>query len=140
MQSVRVYAEVPLQQDWDEIVERLVFAMNNSQDTTRKETPFFLVHRWEAQSTLKAMASSLKRGFGSQSDALTWSRDVNHQQEIELKLAKEYQAVGKSRRESEHNNALSRQVKASLPRPRVNENSEDCPQNAEDTSEPIVAC
>ncbi|GMF48453.1 unnamed protein product [Phytophthora fragariaefolia] len=56
MQSVRVYAEDPLQQDWDKIVERLVFAINNSQDTTRKETPFYLVHGWDAQSTLKAMA------------------------------------------------------------------------------------
>ncbi|GMF17172.1 unnamed protein product [Phytophthora fragariaefolia] len=70
MQSVRVCAEDPLQQDWDEIVERLVFAINNSQDTTRKETPFYLVHGWDAQSTLKAMASSLKRGFGRQSEAL----------------------------------------------------------------------
>ncbi|GMF49698.1 unnamed protein product [Phytophthora fragariaefolia] len=35
IQSVRVYAEDPLQQDWDEIVERLVFAINASMDTTR---------------------------------------------------------------------------------------------------------
>ncbi|GMF45681.1 unnamed protein product [Phytophthora fragariaefolia] len=70
MQSVRVDAEDLLQQDWDEIVERLVFATNNSQDTTRKETPFYLVHGWDAQSTLKAMASYLKGGFGKQSDAL----------------------------------------------------------------------
>ncbi|GMF26854.1 unnamed protein product [Phytophthora fragariaefolia] len=88
MQSVRVYAEDPLQQDWDEIVGRLVFAINNSQDTTRKETPFYLVHGWDAQSTLKAMASSLKRGFGRQSDALAWRREVNRQQEIALKMAK----------------------------------------------------
>ncbi|GMF18241.1 unnamed protein product [Phytophthora fragariaefolia] len=70
MQSVRVYAEDPLQRDLDEIVERLVFAINNSQDTTRKDIPFYLVHGWDAQSTLKAMASSLTRGFGRQSDAL----------------------------------------------------------------------
>ncbi|KAG3054431.1 hypothetical protein PI125_g25862 [Phytophthora idaei] len=44
MTSVRVYAEDPLQQDWDELVERLIFAINNSLDTTRKETPFYLVH------------------------------------------------------------------------------------------------
>ncbi|OWY96656.1 reverse transcriptase, partial [Phytophthora megakarya] len=44
MQSVRVYAEDPLQQDWDEIAEKLIFAINNSMDTTRKETPFYLVH------------------------------------------------------------------------------------------------
>ncbi|GMF53029.1 unnamed protein product [Phytophthora fragariaefolia] len=108
MQSVRVYAEDPLQQDWDEIVERLVFAINNSQDTTRKETPFYLVHGWGAQSTLKAMASSLKGGFGRQSDALAWRREVSRQQEIALKMAKEYQAVEKARRASEYNDSLSR--------------------------------
>ncbi|GMF59939.1 unnamed protein product [Phytophthora fragariaefolia] len=93
MQSVRVYDKDPLQQDWDEIVERLVFAINNSQDTTRKETPFYLVHGWDARSTLKAMASSLKRGFGRPSDALAWRREVNRQQEIALEMAKEYQAI-----------------------------------------------
>ncbi|KAE9275128.1 hypothetical protein PF008_g29424 [Phytophthora fragariae] len=77
MQSVRMYAEDPLQQDWDEITEKLIFAINNSQDGTRKETPFYLVHGWDAQSTLKAMSSSLKRGSGRQSDALAWRREVN---------------------------------------------------------------
>ncbi|GMG18127.1 unnamed protein product [Phytophthora fragariaefolia] len=108
MQSVRVYAVDPLQQDWDEVVERLVFAINNSQDTTWKDTPFYLVHGWDAQSTRKAMASSLKRGFGRQSDALAWKREVNRQQEITLKMAKE-----------------------------VNESSEGNPENAEDTSTPV---
>ncbi|GMF47882.1 unnamed protein product [Phytophthora fragariaefolia] len=93
MQSVRAYAEDPLQQDWDEIVERLVSAINNSQDTTRKETPFYLLHGWDAQSTLKAMASSLKGGLGKQSDALAWRREVNRQQEIALKIAKEFYPV-----------------------------------------------
>ncbi|GMF49733.1 unnamed protein product [Phytophthora fragariaefolia] len=137
MQSVRVYAEDPLQQDWDEIVERLVIAINNSQDTTRKETPFYLVHGWDAQSTLRAMASSLKGGFGRQSDALAWRREVNREQEIALKMAKEYQAVEKARRASEHNDSLSRQEKASLPRLRVNESSEGDPEDAEDTSTPV---
>ncbi|KAG3069721.1 hypothetical protein PI124_g22309 [Phytophthora idaei] len=69
MTSVGVYAEDPLQQDWDEIAEKLVFVINTSQDSTRKETPFNLVHGWDAQSTLRAMTSSLKRGSGRQSDA-----------------------------------------------------------------------
>ncbi|GMF43567.1 unnamed protein product [Phytophthora fragariaefolia] len=133
-----ILAESPLRitpsSNWDEIVERLVFAINNSQDTTRKETPFYLVHGWDAQSTLKAMASSLKRGLGEQSDALAWRREVNRQQEIALKMAKEYQAVEKARRASEHNDSLSRQEKASLPRRRVNESSEGNPDGAEDTS------
>ncbi|GMF33630.1 unnamed protein product [Phytophthora fragariaefolia] len=127
------YAEEPLQQDWDEIVERLVFAIKNSQDTTRKETRFYLVHGWDAQSTLKAMASSLKGGFGRQSDALAWRWEVNRQQAIALKTANEYQAVEKERRASEHNDSLSRQEKAPLPRLRVNESSEGNPGDAEDT-------
>ncbi|OWZ13983.1 LOW QUALITY PROTEIN: reverse transcriptase [Phytophthora megakarya] len=52
MQSVRVYAEDLQQQDWDEIAEKLIFAINNSMDTKRKETPVFLVHGWDAQSKL----------------------------------------------------------------------------------------
>ncbi|GMF24295.1 unnamed protein product [Phytophthora fragariaefolia] len=137
MQSVRVYDEDPHQQEWDEIVERLVFAINNSQDTTRKESPFYLVHGWDEQSTLKAMASSLKRGFGRQSDALAWRREVNRQQEKALNMAKEYQAVEMARRANEHSDSLSRQEKASLPRPRVNENSEDNPEDAGDASAPV---
>ncbi|OWZ18552.1 LOW QUALITY PROTEIN: hypothetical protein PHMEG_0007346 [Phytophthora megakarya] len=57
MQSVK--------QDWDESVEHLVFAINISKDTTRKETPFYLVHGWDAQSTLKAMTTSLGQGKGN---------------------------------------------------------------------------
>ncbi|GMF35569.1 unnamed protein product [Phytophthora fragariaefolia] len=49
LQSVRVYGEEPLQKDLDETVERQFFAINNSLDTTRKETPIYLVHVWDAQ-------------------------------------------------------------------------------------------
>ncbi|GMF15165.1 unnamed protein product [Phytophthora fragariaefolia] len=52
-------------------------------------------------------------------------------------MAKEYQAVEKAGRASEHNDSLSRQEKASLLRSRVNENSEDSPEDAEDTSAPV---
>ncbi|KAG2763475.1 hypothetical protein PC129_g22079 [Phytophthora cactorum] len=116
MTSVRVYAEDPLQQDWDEIAEKLVFAINTSQDTTRKETPFYLVHGWDTQTTLRAMTSSLKRGSGRQSDALAWRRDVNRQHEVALIMAKDYQAAEKKRRTKEHNEALSRLDKVSVPR------------------------
>ncbi|ETL97494.1 hypothetical protein L917_05251, partial [Phytophthora nicotianae] len=115
MQSVKVYVEDPLQQDWDEIAERMVFAINNSYDATRKETPFFLVHGWDAWSTLHAMTSSLRRGSGKQSDALAWRRGVNRQHEIALEMAKEYQAAEKERRAREHNDALSRKEKAAVP-------------------------
>ncbi|OWZ00787.1 LOW QUALITY PROTEIN: hypothetical protein PHMEG_00027949 [Phytophthora megakarya] len=93
MQSVRVYAEDPLQQDWDEI--KLIFAINNSMDTTRKET-FFPRPR-------------MGRSVYTQGDvlyALACRREVNRQQEIALKMAKEYQATEKARRAKKHNETL----------------------------------
>ncbi|KAG3212116.1 hypothetical protein PC129_g16921 [Phytophthora cactorum] len=114
MASVRVYVEDPLQQDWDELVERLIFAINNSMDTTRKETPFYLVHGWDARFTLRAMSTSMRRGFGKQSDARAWRREASRQQEIALTMAKEYQASEKEKRAKKHNDALSRMEKASL--------------------------
>ncbi|KAE9225571.1 hypothetical protein PF002_g14358 [Phytophthora fragariae] len=115
IQSVRVYAEEPLQQDWDEIVEKLIFAINNSHDSTRKDTPFYLVHGWDARSTLRAMSSSVKRGVGRQSDALAWRREANRQQEIALGMAKEYQATEKARRAQKHDESLSRAERATVP-------------------------
>ncbi|KAG3057060.1 hypothetical protein PI125_g25460 [Phytophthora idaei] len=113
MASVRVCAEDPLQQDWGELVERLIFAINNSMDTTRKETPFYLVRGWDARSTLRAMAS-MGRGLGRQSDARAWRREASRQQEIALAMTKEYQASEKKKRAKKHNDALSRMERSSL--------------------------
>ncbi|KAE9018763.1 hypothetical protein PR001_g14044 [Phytophthora rubi] len=115
IQSVRVYAEDPLQQDWDEIVVKLIFAINNSHDSTRKDTPFYLVHGWDARSTLRAMSSSLKQGVGRQFDALAWRREANRQQEIALGMAEEYQTTEKARRAQKHNESLSRAERATVP-------------------------
>ncbi|POM58109.1 Hypothetical protein PHPALM_37291 [Phytophthora palmivora] len=43
IQTVRVYVEDPLQADWDDISKKMVYAINNSRDSTRQETPFYLV-------------------------------------------------------------------------------------------------
>ncbi|OWZ01031.1 hypothetical protein PHMEG_00027656 [Phytophthora megakarya] len=72
MQSVRVHAEDPLQQDWDEIAEKLIFE-NNLMDSTRKETH-----------------------FSSSTDGTHRThREMNRQQEIVLEMAKEHQATEK---------------------------------------------
>ncbi|OWY92804.1 hypothetical protein PHMEG_00038041 [Phytophthora megakarya] len=116
MQSVKVYVEDPLQQDWDEIAERLAFAINNSHDMTRKETSFYLVHGWGAHTTLRAMTTSLKRGVGKQTEALSWRREINRQQQIALEMAKEYQAAEKARRARIHNEKLSRKEQTAIPK------------------------
>ncbi|GMF46778.1 unnamed protein product [Phytophthora fragariaefolia] len=89
IQTVRAYVEDPLQADWDDIAEKMVHAINNSRDTTRRETPFYHVHGWDAQSTLKSMTSTIKRDPANSADAAQWRREANRQQEIALQLAKE---------------------------------------------------
>ncbi|GMF18416.1 unnamed protein product [Phytophthora fragariaefolia] len=115
--------------------ERLVKPVMQPVRVHHSERDTLLSDAW--MGLLKAMASSLKRGFGRQSHALAWRREVNRQQEIALMMVKEYQAVEKARRASEHNDSLSKQEKASLPRLRVNKSSEGNPEDAEDTRTPV---
>ncbi|OWY99005.1 hypothetical protein PHMEG_00030074 [Phytophthora megakarya] len=130
MQSVKVYAEDLLQQDWDEIAEHLAFAINNSMDTTRKETPFYLVHGWDASSTMKEMTTSRRHGIPKQSEALAWRREGNRQQEVAWRMAQEYQHTEKSRRPRRHNDASSKKEIASL----QNEKAEDSTRQDDENS------
>lgn len=54
------------QQDWDEYAERLTFALNTAQDRARKETPFYLVHGWDAKKTLEATIPTVVIDAGTQ--------------------------------------------------------------------------
>ncbi|KAE8980835.1 hypothetical protein PR001_g24180, partial [Phytophthora rubi] len=118
IQTVRAYVEDPLQADWDDIAEKLVHAINNSRDSTRRETPLYLVHGWDARSTLKAMTVSVKQGHHGQSDstgAKEWRRESNRQREVALRLAAEFQLKEIARRAKEHNEALSRVERRAIP-------------------------
>ncbi|GMF44013.1 unnamed protein product [Phytophthora fragariaefolia] len=42
------------QRDWDEYAERLTFALNTARDRVRSDTPFYLAHGWDPQTTLEA--------------------------------------------------------------------------------------
>ena len=61
--AIKMYVSEVDQGDWDAYAERLTFALNTAQDRVRKETPFYLVHGWDARSTLEATIplSSTKR-------------------------------------------------------------------------------
>ncbi|OWZ02092.1 hypothetical protein PHMEG_00026406 [Phytophthora megakarya] len=41
--------------DWDDHADWLMFALNTSFDATRLDTPFYLVHGWDAQGTVSSM-------------------------------------------------------------------------------------
>ncbi|POM66564.1 Hypothetical protein PHPALM_17556 [Phytophthora palmivora] len=55
VRSIRAYIAEADQGDWDDHEERLMFALNTSFDATRLDTPFFLVHGWDAYGTVSAM-------------------------------------------------------------------------------------
>ncbi|GMF31693.1 unnamed protein product [Phytophthora fragariaefolia] len=132
VQTVNVYVEDSLQQDWDDIAEIMTHAINNSMAATRKETPFYLVHGWDAQSTLKAMTSSLKLGDGSLTDGAAWRRETYRQHEVALAMAKQYQATEKDRRAKEHNEDLGKLERMAVP---VDERS-DPTEVGDPTSDP----
>ncbi|POM71380.1 Reverse transcriptase [Phytophthora palmivora] len=55
VRSIRAYIAEADQSDWVDHAERLMFALNTSFDATRLDTPFFLVHDWDAHGTVSAM-------------------------------------------------------------------------------------
>ncbi|GMF22025.1 unnamed protein product [Phytophthora fragariaefolia] len=55
VRGILAYTVEADQSDWDDHAERLMFALNTSFDATRLDTPFYLVHGWDAQGTLSAM-------------------------------------------------------------------------------------
>ncbi|GMF44516.1 unnamed protein product [Phytophthora fragariaefolia] len=143
IQTVRAYVEYHLQADWDDIVDKLVHVIDNSRDSTRQETPFYLVHGWDARSTLKAMTESIRQGqtnSAETSDAAEWRREANRQREVALYLAAAFQRKEKARRAKEHNEALSRVEKEAVPRsvesPVESAITEETPTESETPEEP----
>ncbi|OWZ01461.1 reverse transcriptase, partial [Phytophthora megakarya] len=55
VRSIRPYIEQADQSDWDDHSERLMFALNTSFDATCLDTPFYMIHGWNPQRTLKTM-------------------------------------------------------------------------------------
>ena len=52
--ALKMYVTNTNQKFWDEYAKRLTFAINTAQDRVRGDTPFYLIHGWDARSTLEA--------------------------------------------------------------------------------------
>ena len=52
--ALKMYVTHTNQKDWDEYAEWLTFVINTSKDRMRGDTPFYLIHAWDARSTLEA--------------------------------------------------------------------------------------
>ncbi|TYZ57368.1 hypothetical protein PybrP1_012968 [[Pythium] brassicae (nom. inval.)] len=72
--SVRSYVEHPDQGDWGEVVEKLMWSINTSLDSTRKETPFFLVHGWDPKNTMSAMLTPRQYEYSN-----AWAKNLQVQ-------------------------------------------------------------
>ncbi|OWZ05880.1 LOW QUALITY PROTEIN: reverse transcriptase [Phytophthora megakarya] len=73
--SIRAYIEQADQSDWDDRAERRMFALNTLFDATRLDTPFYLIHGWDLQSTLKAMLGPTPSSVPKRT-AYEWRRNV----------------------------------------------------------------
>ena len=102
IQTIRIYASDPKQRDWDDLAEKLVFALNTSYDFSRRETPFYLVHGWDARSTVKASLPSVNARGGT-GDAASWRRYVKRSHDYALALAWKLQQALKRARADEAN-------------------------------------
>ncbi|OWZ00629.1 reverse transcriptase [Phytophthora megakarya] len=75
VRSIRAYIEQADRSDWHDHAERLMFALNTSFDATRVDTPFYLIHGWDPQSTLKAMLGPTPSSVPERT-AYEWRRKV----------------------------------------------------------------
>ncbi|ETL86969.1 hypothetical protein L917_13711, partial [Phytophthora nicotianae] len=86
--ALKMYVADINQKDWDEYAERLTFALNRTYDRVRGETPFYLVHGWDARSTLEAtlpLGSTRSRDV----EPRRWRCNVQRQYQQARKLVNE---------------------------------------------------
>ena len=106
LRSVKKYSEVPGHTDWDISAERMALAINTSIDTTRHDTPFYLVHGWDCQNTLQASLPTL-RNEESRS-AWRWRMEMQRDYRYCLDMAKDVIAIAKQERAEERNNSVEK--------------------------------
>ncbi|POM74707.1 Reverse transcriptase, partial [Phytophthora palmivora] len=94
IRSVKAYVAEADQSDWDEHAERLMFALNTSFDATRLDTPFYLVHGWDAQGTVSAMLGPRPSTLPERT-AYEWRRKFQRDYSYALACAKELQRKAK---------------------------------------------
>jgi hypothetical protein len=100
MRSVKAYVAEADQTDWDDHAERMMFALNTSYDATRLDTPFYLVHGWDAQGTVSAMVGPRPSSVPERTD-YEWRRKFQRDYGYPLACAKDLQKKAKRARSAE---------------------------------------
>ncbi len=115
VKTIRQYATDPAQRDWDDLAERLTLAINTSFDFTRKETPFYLIHGWDAKTTLDAMIPAVLGRTQVDAVSSKWRKRLREQHQLALKRAYDLQVEWKAKRAEMHNQKLKRNSKSRTP-------------------------
>ncbi|GMF42042.1 unnamed protein product [Phytophthora fragariaefolia] len=100
IRSVRAYVAEVDQGDWGDHAERLMFALNTSFDATRLDTPFYLVHGWDAQGTVSAMLGP-KPSNVPERTAYEWCRKFQRNYSYAQTCARGLQGKAKRERSAE---------------------------------------
>ena len=112
IQTVRLYIEDQHQRDWDVVTGRIMFAINNSYDHLRCDTPHYLVHGWDAKTTLEAAlpapGDNVQRVNQPEptmagTPEVMWRRTVQADYQKALALAEKRQQQAKKKRADKHN-------------------------------------
>ncbi|KAE9312441.1 hypothetical protein PR003_g19758 [Phytophthora rubi] len=114
IRSVKAYIAEADQSDWDEHPERLMFALNTSFDATRLDTPFYLVHGWDAQGTASAMLGPKPSSLPERT-AYEWRRKFQRDYSYALACAEDLQRKARRARSEEQTRKwqeLSERLKA----------------------------
>lgn len=97
VRSIRAYIAESDQSDWDDHAERLMFALNTSFDATRLDTPFYLMHGWEPQTTISAMLGP-KPSTVAERTAYEWRRKLQRDYSYARACAQNLQKEAKRHR------------------------------------------
>ncbi|KAL4134291.1 hypothetical protein PRIC2_004600 [Phytophthora ramorum] len=97
VRSIRAYISEADQSDWDDHSERLMFALNTSFAATRLDTPFYVVHGWDAQGTLSAMLGP-KPSSLQERTAYEWRRKLQRDYSYAKACAEDLQKKAKRHR------------------------------------------
>ncbi|GMF39155.1 unnamed protein product [Phytophthora fragariaefolia] len=97
VRSIWAYIAEADQSDWDDHAERLMSALNTSLDATRLDTPFYLVHGWDAQGTLSAMLEPNPSSIPERT-AFEWRRKIQRPYSYVIACPKDLQKKAKRQR------------------------------------------
>lgn len=104
--AIKLYVEDVNQKDWDRYAERLTFALNMSYDWVRDETPYFITHGWDAQTTLDTTLSVGFRLIGANSDARRWRYSILRQYQWALQDVAKRLHNAQQERADRHNESV----------------------------------